>query len=46
MYVGLCWRWRNIAKPTIASVQGKVIAQTHDATMFGSTLGPLLPERN
>jgi enoyl-CoA hydratase len=26
MYVGLCWRWRNIAKPTIASVQGKVIA--------------------
>ena len=19
MYVGLCWRWRNIAKPTIAS---------------------------
>jgi enoyl-CoA hydratase len=26
MYLGLCWRWRNIAKPTIASVQGKVIA--------------------
>lgn len=26
MYVGLCWRWRNIAKPTIAQVQGKVIA--------------------
>lgn len=26
MYVGLCWRWRNIAKPTVASVQGKVIA--------------------
>ena len=26
MYVNLCWRWRNIAKPTIASVQGKVIA--------------------
>jgi enoyl-CoA hydratase len=26
MYVGLCWRWRNIPKPTIASVQGKVIA--------------------
>ncbi len=26
MYVGMCWRWRNIAKPTIASVQGKVIA--------------------
>ncbi len=26
MYVGMCWRWRNISKPTIASVQGKVIA--------------------
>ena len=26
MYVGMCWRWRNIAKPTIASVQGQVIA--------------------
>lgn len=26
MYVGLCWRWRNMSKPTIASVQGKVIA--------------------
>ena len=26
MYVGLCWRWRNIPKPTIALVQGKVIA--------------------
>ena len=26
MYVNLCWRWRNIAKPTIAQVQGKVIA--------------------
>lgn len=26
LYVGMCWRWRNIAKPTIASVQGKVIA--------------------
>lgn len=26
MYVGLCWRWRNIPKPTIASVQGKVMA--------------------
>ena len=25
--------------------QGKIIAQTHDATMFGATLGPLLPER-
>ena len=26
MYIGLCWRWRNLPKPTIASVQGKVIA--------------------
>jgi len=26
LYVGLCWRWRNIPKPTIAQVQGKVIA--------------------
>jgi enoyl-CoA hydratase len=26
MYIGMCWRWRNIPKPTIASVQGKVIA--------------------
>jgi enoyl-CoA hydratase len=26
MFVGLCWRWRNIPKPTIAQVQGKVIA--------------------
>jgi enoyl-CoA hydratase len=26
MYVALCWRWRNIPKPTIAQVQGKVIA--------------------
>ncbi|MGH1505637.1 MAG: enoyl-CoA hydratase [Acidimicrobiales bacterium] len=26
MYLDLCWRWRNIAKPTIAEVQGKVIA--------------------
>ncbi len=25
-YFGLCWRWRNIQKPTIAEVQGKVIA--------------------
>lgn len=25
-YVGLHWRWRNIAKPTIAQVQGKAIA--------------------
>ncbi len=26
MYVGLCWRWRNIPKPTIVAVQGRVIA--------------------
>lgn len=26
MYLGLCWRWRNIPKPTIVAVQGKVIA--------------------
>lgn len=26
VYFGLCWRWRNIPKPTIAAVQGKVIA--------------------
>ena len=26
MYLGLCWRWRNFPKPTIAEVQGKVIA--------------------
>ncbi len=26
IYFGLCWRWRNIPKPTIAAVQGKVIA--------------------
>jgi enoyl-CoA hydratase len=25
-YFGLCWRWRNIPKPIIAEVQGKVIA--------------------
>jgi len=25
-YFGLCWRWRNIPKPVIAAVQGKVIA--------------------
>ncbi len=23
---GLCWRWRNLPKPTIAQVQGRVIA--------------------
>ena len=26
MYFGMCWRWRNIPKPTIAAVQGKTIA--------------------
>jgi enoyl-CoA hydratase/carnithine racemase len=26
LYLGLCERWRNIPKPTIAQVQGKVIA--------------------
>lgn len=26
IYLGLCWRWRNIPKPTIAQVQGRVIA--------------------
>ena len=26
IYFDLCWRWRNLAKPTIAQVQGKAIA--------------------
>ena len=26
IYLGLCWRWRNFPKPTIASVHGKTIA--------------------
>jgi len=26
VYFGLCWRWRNLPKVTIAEVQGKVIA--------------------
>ncbi len=26
IYLGFSWRWRNIPKPTIAEVQGKVIA--------------------
>jgi enoyl-CoA hydratase len=26
IYLGFCWRWRNLPKPTIAQVQGKVIA--------------------
>src|ERR671931_349188 len=25
-YLGMCWRWRNLPKPTIAQVHGKVIA--------------------
>ncbi|MGY0499366.1 enoyl-CoA hydratase [Nocardia sp. FBN12] len=25
-YLGLCWRWRNLPKPTIVQVQGRVIA--------------------
>ena len=26
IYLGFCWRWRNLPKPTIAQVHGKVIA--------------------
>lgn len=26
IYLGFCWRWRNLPKPTIVAVQGKVIA--------------------
>lgn len=26
MFLQLCWRWRNINKPTVVEVQGKVIA--------------------
>lgn len=26
IYLGMCWRWRNLPKPIIAEVQGKVIA--------------------
>ena len=26
IYLGFCWRWRNLPKPTIAQVQGRVIA--------------------
>lgn len=26
LYLNMCWRWRNLPKPTIAAVQGKVIA--------------------
>ena len=26
IFLGLCWRWRNLPKPTIVSVHGRVIA--------------------
>ncbi|MEW6471469.1 MAG: enoyl-CoA hydratase [Actinomycetota bacterium] len=26
VFLGLCWRWRNFPKPTVAQVQGKAIA--------------------
>ena len=26
IYFDLCWRWRNLSKPTIAQVQGKAVA--------------------
>ncbi|MBU2645631.1 enoyl-CoA hydratase [bacterium] len=26
IYFGMCWRWRNLPKPTMAQVQGKTIA--------------------
>jgi enoyl-CoA hydratase len=26
IFVGFCWRWRNLPKPTIVSVQWKIIA--------------------
>jgi enoyl-CoA hydratase len=26
VFLGLCWRWRNFPKPTIAQVQGKALA--------------------
>lgn len=26
VYLGFCWRWRNLPKPTIAQVQGRVMA--------------------
>jgi enoyl-CoA hydratase len=26
LFLGLCWRWRNLPKPTIAATQGKTIA--------------------
>ena len=26
VYLGFCWRWRNIPKPTMVQVQGRVIA--------------------
>jgi enoyl-CoA hydratase len=26
IYLGMCWRWRNLPKPTVAQVHGKTIA--------------------
>lgn len=26
IYLGMCWRWRNIPKPTVAAVHGKTVA--------------------
>lgn len=26
MYLGFCWRWRNLPKPTLVAVQGRAIA--------------------
>lgn len=26
LFLGMCWRWRNLPKPTIAATQGKTIA--------------------
>jgi enoyl-CoA hydratase len=26
MFLGMCWRWRNLPEPTIAATQGKTIA--------------------
>ena len=34
-YVGLHWRWRNLAKPTIAQVQGRAMA----GGLIAATLG-------
>jgi len=34
IYLGFCWRWRNLPKPTIAQVQGKVIAGGLSAALW------------